>query len=261
MERTKSGEFNWVDLSAGDFEGQSAFYEALFGWIPTDMPLGEGAVYRMFKADGHTVAGMSKLSPEQAEAGWPSAWNTYLVVDDLDATVAKAAELGATVVMPPADVPGDSGRIAGIKDPTGAYIFFWKPRLPEESTEYMLPGTLAWSELSTRDPEKAIDFYTKLVGWEVQPMPDGAMAYWTVSIAGQGEGGIMPMPEMVPAEVPAYWLPYFATDDLEATVAKAKELGGRVLVEPTVVPEMVTFAVLTDPVGAAFAVMRPFPRA
>jgi len=64
VERNKNGEFNWVDLSARDFEGQSRFYETLFGWKPTDMPLGEGMVYRMFKADGHTVAGMAQLSAE-----------------------------------------------------------------------------------------------------------------------------------------------------------------------------------------------------
>jgi uncharacterized protein len=261
VERTKNGEFNWVDLSAGDFEGQSAFYEALFGWVPTDMPLGEGAVYRMFKAEGHTVAGMSKLSPEQAKMGWPSAWNIYVTVDDMDATVAKASELGATVVMPPADVPGDSGRIAGIKDPTGAYVFFWKPRQPDESMEYMIPGTLAWSELNTRDPEGAIEFYTKLLGWDVQPLPAGAMPYWTINVDGQGEGGIMPVPDMVPAEVPGYWLPYFATADLDATVVKAQGLGARLLAGPTVVPDMVAYAVLADPIGATFAVMKPVPPA
>jgi len=261
VERTKNGEFNWVDLSAGDFEGQSAFYEGLFGWEPIDMPLGDGAVYRMFKVDGQTVAGMSQISPEEAKTGWPSAWNIYLVADDLDATVTKAGELGATVVMPPADVPGDSGRIAGIKDPTGAYVFFWKPQKPDESMEYMLPGTLSWSELSTRDPKGAIDFYSKLLGWDVQAMPSGSMPYWVVNVDGNGEGGIMEMPDMVPAEVPAYWLPYFGSSDLEASVTKAKELGGRVLVEPTEVSEMVSFAVLTDPVGATFAIMKPLPTA
>ena len=94
MERSKSGEFNWIDLSARNFEGQSAFYEGLFGWTHTDMPFGEGMVYRMFAADGHTVAGMSQLAPDMIANGQPSAWNTYLATDDVDATTARAVELG-----------------------------------------------------------------------------------------------------------------------------------------------------------------------
>ncbi len=266
MERAKNGDFNWVDLSAKDFEGQSAFYEALLGWTHEDMPMGAGMVYRMFKADGHTAAGAAQLSAEQMSQGRRSAWNTYLAVDDIDATVAKVVELGGTVVMPPADVPGEAGRIAGriagVQDPTGAYIFFWKPTRADETTEYMLPGTLSWSDLSTRDPQKAVDFYTKLVGWDIQPMtPAGPMPYWIVNVDGQGEGGIMPMPEMVPAEVPAYWLPYFGSADIAASVAKAKELGATVLAEPMEIPDMVAFAVLADPAGAAFALMQPLREA
>jgi uncharacterized protein len=257
MERTKNGEFNWVDLSARDFEGQSAFYVALFGWTYIDMPLMEGAVYRMFKADGHTVAGVGQLPADQSAQGRPSTWNTYLAAVDVDAVVAKAAELGATVVMAPASVPGDAGRIAAIQDPTGAFVFFWKPRGYDDTMEYMLPGTLAWNDLSTRDPQKAIDFYSRLLGWDIQPMDAGPMPYWVVNIGGQGEGGIMPMPEMVPAEVPAYWLPYFAVLDLSASVAKATSLGATVLSGPVEVPEMVAFAVLADPAGATFALMKP----
>ena len=256
MERTKKGEFNWVDLAAHDFEKQSAFYEALFGWSHVDVPFGEGMMYRMFKADGHTVGGMSQLSPDMIAKGQPSTWNTYLATDDVDKTVAKAAELGGTVAMPPADVPG-SGRIAGIQDPTGAYVFFWKPLRPDESMEYMLPGTLSWNDLATRDPQKAIDFYTKLLGWDMQKMEAGPMPYWVVNVDGQGEGGIMPMPPMVPAEVPSYWLVYFGTEDLAASVAKAVKLGGSVLSEPMEVPDMVAFAVLADPAGATFALMKP----
>ena len=258
MERTKNGEFNWVDLSAKDFEGQSAFYKALLGWTHEDMPMGEGMIYRMFKADGHTVGGAAQLSPEQMSQGRRTAWNVYLAVDDIDATVAKVAGLGGTVVMPPADVPGDAGRIAGVQDPTGAYIFFWKPKRSDESMEYMLPGTLSWCDLSTRDPQKAIDFYSKLVGWDIQAMaPAGPMPYWIVNVGGQGGGGIMPMPEMVPADMPAYWLPYFGSASITASVAKAKELGATVLADTMEIPDMVAYAVLADPAGAAFALMQP----
>lgn len=256
MERAIKGEFNWVDLPAHDFEKQSAFYEALLGWSHTDMPFGEGMVYRMFKSDGHNVGGVSQLSADMIAHGQPSAWNTYVATDDVDATVAMATELGGTVAMPPMDVPG-SGRLAAIQDPTGAYISFWKPMSSDETIEYLQPGMLSWNELGTRDPQKAIDFYTKLLGWDVRPLEAGTTPYWVVNVDGKGEGGIMPMPDTVPAEVPAYWLVYFGTDDLAASVAKAVQLGGSVVSGPMEVPDMVAFAVLADPAGATFALMRP----
>ena len=256
MERTKTGEFNWIDLSARDFDGQSAFYEGLFGWSHSDVPFGEGMVYRMFAADGHTVGGMSQLAPDMIANGQPSTWNTYVATDDVDATAAKAAELGGTVVVPPMDVGESSGRMAAIQDPTGAYVFLWKPTRPDETIEYMLPGTLSWNDLTTRDPEKAASFYTELLGWGVQPLDAGPMPYWQVTIDGQGEAGIMPMPEMLPAEVPAFWMPYFGTTDIATSFAKATALGATVLREPTEVTGMLWFAVLADPAGATFALLQ-----
>lgn len=199
MERSKLGEFNWVDLSSRDFDGQSAFYEGLFGWSHTDVvpsaaelaargiPSAEGMTYRMFNSDGHTVGGMSQLSADMIAQGQPSAWNTYVATDDVDATAAKAADLGGTVDMPPMDVTG-FGRMAGIQDPTGAYIFLWKPLRSDETIEYLQPGMFSWADLTTRDPEKAVAFYTNLLGWDVQPMDAGSTPYWQVSVDGQGEG-------------------------------------------------------------------------
>ena len=256
MERTKTGEFNWVDLSASDVEGQTRFYESLLGWTHTDMPYGQGMTYRMVMSDGHNVAGIAPLPPEQMKMGRQSGWNTYVHADDVDAIVAKAAGLGAEVIMPPADVP-DTGRIAAIKDPTGAVISFWKPLRPDATIEYGPAGTLGWNELDTRDPQKAIDFYTKLLGWKIESTPTPTFQYWQVDVDGTGEAGIMPMPEMVPAEVPSYWLVYFTVNDAKASTAKAAELGGKVMMEPTEVPGMLWFSVIADPQGAAFALMQP----
>jgi len=238
-------------------EAQSAFYVALFGWVGYDVPFGEGQIYRMFYKDDHRVAGMSQLAPDLIAAGAPSAWNTYLATDDVDATVAKAVELGAAVAMPPMEVTG-SGRMAAIQDPTGAFVFFWKPEAAEESIVYSQPGTLAWNDLNTREPDAARAFYSALVGWEFaqREEADGAAPYWGIRAGGQAEGGMMPMPDMVPAAVPSFWMPYFGSTDVAADVAKAVDLGADVLAPPTEVMGTVSFAVLTDPMGATFALMQ-----
>jgi len=256
MQRTKTGEFNWVDLSAKDFDKQSAFYEALFGWTFEDMPFGEGQTYRMFSKDGYTVAGMSQLTPELLGARVPTAWNTYVATDDVDAIVAKAVDLGATVAMPPMDVE-DSGRMAAIQDPTGAPIFFWKPISYDESMTYFEPGTLAWNDLNTRDPEKAADFYKALFGWTVEPMADWLMPYWQISVDCQGQGGMMAMPQTAPSHVPGFWMPYFGSADIEDDMLKAARIGATTWVKPTTVGGNLTFAVLSDPSGATFALVQP----
>jgi uncharacterized protein len=86
----------------------------------------------------------------------------------------------------------------------------------------------------------------------------GAMQYTEWKLGDNAVAGMMPMPDMVPAEVPAHWLVYFATDDTEATVAKASALGATVLVPPTDIPPG-RFSVLDDPDGAAFAVIKLAP--
>jgi predicted enzyme related to lactoylglutathione lyase len=255
MERTHQGEFNWTDLSAMDLDAQTAFYESVFGWTHTDVPFGEGRIYRMFAKDGHTVAGASQMNPELASMGMPSTWNTYIAADDIDGIANRAVVLGGEVFMPAADVPG-FGRMVGIKDPTGASVFFWKPLAPDATEIYGVPGALAWSDLETRDPVKAADFFGKLLGWDIQSLQGGQTPYWQITVAGQGEGGIMGMPEMIPAEAPAFWLDYFGTDDINATVTRARGLGAMVTVEPTPAGDMALFAVLNDPTGATFAVMQ-----
>lgn len=255
MERMKQGELTWTDLAAKDLDAQTRFYEGLFGWSHTDVPV-DGGTYRMFSLGGHTVGGASAMQPAMEAAGMPSMWNTYLAVDDVDAEVAKAIELGGTVVVPAMDVM-NRGRFAGIQDPTGGMVYLWKTTAPDESEAYGKPGMLSWADLETRDPEKAADFYSRLLGWQVQEMNQGPEPYWQFNVDGQGEGGIMPMPEMVPADVPAYWLDYFGTEDINESVDKAKSLGATVTVEPMNVGGMVSFAVLADPAGAQFALMQP----
>ena len=66
----------------------------------------------------------------------------------------------------------------------------------------------------------------------------------------------MPMPPMIPAEVPAHWLAYFAVADIGASTAKAKELGAMAMVEAMEAGDVGRFSVLGDPQGAVFAIIQ-----
>jgi uncharacterized protein len=66
---------------------------------------------------------------------------------------------------------------------------------------------------------------------------------------------MLPMPPMVPAEVPQFWLVYFAVEDLDASLAKVQELGGMVTM-PGMTVDAGRFAVIMDPQGAALAIIQ-----
>ncbi len=116
------GIFSWQELVTQDPAASKAFYTGLLGWSTEDMDMPNGT-YTMFKTGERYVGGLMKPPAEKGDV--PTMWIGYITVEDLDATVAKAQELGASVCMPPTEVPG-KGRFAGLSDPQGAPIAFWE---------------------------------------------------------------------------------------------------------------------------------------
>jgi predicted enzyme related to lactoylglutathione lyase len=117
------GIFSWRELITQDTAGSAKFYTDLLGWTTDTMDMGGGNTYTMFMNGERPVAGMVQPPAEKGDV--PTAWVNYITVEDIDATVAKAQELGAHLCMPPMDIPG-RGRFAGVADPQGAMIAFWE---------------------------------------------------------------------------------------------------------------------------------------
>jgi predicted enzyme related to lactoylglutathione lyase len=117
--------FCWHEVYAPDLEAAVDFYTKALDFGTQEMDMGPIGTYRMLTRNGQTVAGMlGTNSPEMAHV--PPHWAVYLAVDDVDARLAKCTELGATVVVPPMDIP-TVGRMALIQDPQGAHIWLFKP--------------------------------------------------------------------------------------------------------------------------------------
>lgn len=242
----------WVDHATKDLEASNSFYQALFGWQPDDQGEEMGH-YILMRKGGKTVAGNMKVMAEDQ----PSAWVSYVSVDDADATVERAKKAGATVFVEPADV-ADIGRMAVLADPTGAAIGIWQPKTFKGAELANETGAFAWNELNTRDVLAAKAFYTEAFGWASNDLDIGGATYTEWKLADKSVAGMMTMPDQVPAEVPAHWLVYFAVDDTDASFAKASQLGATTFVPPTDIPPG-RFAVLSDPDGAAFAVIKMNP--
>ncbi len=236
----------WVDLSTSDPAAARAFYAAVFGWDVVVSPDPQHGGYAMARVDGHDVAGIGPAQP-----GAPTFWALYVGTDDAAALGRKVEAAGGTVVAPAFDV-GDVGRMAVFQDPSGAFISAWQPNtMPGFHSGG--PGTYQWAELNARGLGRAADFYRTVFGWATVTRENpGGPAYTEFQLGGVGVAGGMEMSSMVPAEVPSYWMVYFAVADVDATYARVLANGGREMVSPTPFPGG-RFAIVSDPQGALFA--------
>src|SRR5262249_44542647 len=150
-----------------------------------------------------------------------------------DASARQITELGGELLMPPTEVPG-MVRFAMAKDPQGAVFGVLKglgPNAADPPPEGPpRPGAFCWDELYTTDTDAAGKFYTTLFGWTGKVGND-AMKYWHWMNAGKDIGGMMSLKDLH-LEAPPHWLSYVAVADVDASTAKAKGLGGNVVMPP-----------------------------
>jgi hypothetical protein len=248
------GAFCWIDLGTSDSAAARNFYGALLGWEFRENPMPEGGAYTMIRRGGRDVGGLYELSDEMKAQGIPPNWLSYVAVESADATANRAESAGAEVLMGPMDVM-DIGRMAVIQDPTGAVFAVWEAKGHPGSGVVGEPGSVCWHELMTRDAPAAKRFYRDVFGYEMEDRQMGPTAYTMLRMGERREGGLMQItPEMGP--VPSHWLVYVAVDDCEATLEKAKSLGGNAITDAMDVPGVGRFAILQDPQGAVFAAIR-----
>ncbi|MGH9968740.1 MAG: VOC family protein [Pyrinomonadaceae bacterium] len=248
------GTFCWVELGTTDGQAAKKFYTELFGWTFNDSPVGPDMVYTMLKQDGKDVGALYKMPGEMTSQGIPPYWLSYVSVTSADESSEKAKSLGGTLMKEPFDV-FDVGRMSVVQDPTGAVFALWQPLKHKGAGIVNVPNSFCWNELATKDSAKAGDFYAGLFGWTKNAQDMGPMTY-TMFVNGERPAGGMyePPPEM--GDVPPNWLVYFAVDDCDAKAQKATELGGKVCAPPSDIPGIGRFAVITDPQGAAFAIIK-----
>ena len=117
-------------------------------------------------------------------------------------------------------------------------------------------GKFLWHELMTSDTASAGDFYGKVVGWKVKAWEqDPSYKMWMTG--KRSMGGLMPQRVEPGQKSPQQWFTYIGTPDVDATVRRAVELGGRVMRPAWDIPNVGRIAFLQDPQGAVFAVIRP----
>jgi len=241
----------WLDLSSSDPAGSRDYYSKLFGWKIEVNPDPQYGGYAVAQLNGKDVAGVGpQMAPEA-----PTAWTIYVGTKDADETAKKVTAAGGKVVAPTMEV-GQQGRMAVFQDTAGAYFGVWEPDAMKGAEVMQAPNSFAWAELSARGIDKATPFYQKVFGWsdKKSDMPDGP-PYHEFQVNGESISGGMEMNEMVPAEVPSYWMPYFGAEDVDKAHEKAVAAGGKEMLPPQDFPGG-RFSILQDPQGAAFGLMK-----
>src|SRR3954454_16300328 len=161
----------WVDTTQPDPDKAAAFYGGLFGWeLENGMPPDAPRKYLMARLPGGTVGAIS--SP-MGDAPPAATWNTYVWVEDADATAAKVRDAGGTVLSEPFDVM-EAGRMGVFADPEGAVFCIWQPKEHRGATLVNEHGSVNFNVLNTGDLEGAKAFYGAVFGWEAIGVGDAS---------------------------------------------------------------------------------------
>jgi uncharacterized protein len=251
----------WIDTEQSDVEAATRFYGALFEWafqdmMPPDAP-GRYVIAKLHDRDVGAIAG-----PVDGDAQW----NTYVAVDDADATTERLVALGATVRSPPAD-GGEGGRGAVLTDPEGVEFRIWQPRRRLGAQVVNEPGTWNFSDLHTSGAAAATTFYESAFGWSVENLGfatlirrpgygDHLEATVDPEIRSRQEGVTAPpgfedavawLAPVGPGERP-HWHVSFAVADRDQAAADAQRLGARILTQDET--QWTRTALVRDPQGA-----------
>jgi predicted enzyme related to lactoylglutathione lyase len=241
-EDARTGRIVWHELQTADVDGARRFYGELLGW-QIDVWKPEEADYPMIHVDGAAHGGFQRTHPD---GGIPPHWVPYVRVDDADAVAAKARELGGSVRVEPLSVR-DVGRLTFVVDGEGAEIAALTPGPERPRPE----GVFGWDELLVEDVDTAKRVYTELFGWSTAEAMEG----YTLFQAGEEQvAGLAARPNLMPA--PA-WLTYLATDEIDGTLSRARELGATVVFPIRQTENVGRYAAIEDPGGAIVGLLEP----
>ena len=244
---TTIGKFVWHEQVSGNPQEAQGFYTQLLGWGTETFKPGE-LDYDMIAAGGQMHGGFSRA----AEGAPPPHWLGHVRVEDIDETIEKAKQAGGRIAFGPIAMP-EVGRMAIVVDPQGAPLGVYQPET--ESPDGA--GVFVWDEVLTSDVDAAQRFYEAVFGWTTNEMGPEYGGYRIFNAGDTGIAGLMSLqPEW---GLSPHWQPYVAVEDHDAVVAKATELGGNVAMEPMDVPKVGRIAVLLDPQGAKFGIIKPNP--
>lgn len=247
--RYEPGAFCRVGLATSDPTAAKAFYASLFGWQSEDLPAGELGMVTTLRRDRSEVAILYRQTREARAARAAPHWTPFVSVEDVDASVLRAHELGGVILRAPLDL-AKAGRVAAVRDPLGGVLSLWEANAHAGAELIDDLGALCWHELVTPDVERAKSFYGALLGWVCEADASGLT---TIINAGNRIGTMREQAERQGASERS-WISYFGVESAPEAADKAERNGGQSVTDRADGPIGRT-ALLADPQGATFAVL------
>ena len=235
----------WVDVMVETTEQREKvmnFYSALYGWT-WEVGAEEMGYYSIANDGTGPVMGLGQ------GPGGQGAMVTYFATSDIDASAAKATELGGTVFMGPMVVPG-AGSMALVTDPTGAVHGLWQAGDFPGFGDVYEPGTPGWFDHSSSDPDTAVAYYQALLAQSVlEPSPG-------MKVLSAGEQWFASISPNENAERPAaQWNAIYIVEKLADMRDKVRSLGATVVLEEMPVPGSAISTFMEPVMNTAVTVM------
>jgi predicted enzyme related to lactoylglutathione lyase len=242
------GKFVWADLVTDDVPVARKFYGQLFGWTFRDV---DG--YAIAANEERPLCGMFQR-PRPVDPNAKPRWFGYISVPNVARARQAVVAQGGKVLAAPRKLP-DRGEQAVFADPEGAVFGAIKSSSGDPQDFLPDPGDCIWIELLTRDAKSAGDFYRQVAGYDVlQSTASNHVSDYILTAEGYARAGVRSIPAGA-SELKPHWLLFVRVKDVGEAVAKTKELGGKVLLEPKGDLFDGKLAVIADPTGAALGIL------
>jgi uncharacterized protein len=243
------GKFVWADLVTDDLPAATKFYAELFGWRFHDY-----GGYVIAVHDDRPVGGLFQRPRPEGQSDARPRWMGYISVSSVARAQRAVTTAGGRVLAAPKKFP-KRGEQALFADPEGALFGVVKSSSGDPPDFMAEPGEWIWIQLLSRDGRKAAEFYRSVAGYDIiENVETNRLSDYVLTSEGFARATVRTMPKDRDKVRPA-WLPFVRVQSVGESVTKAKELGGKVLVEPK--PEFFNgkVAVVADPTGAAIGVL------
>ncbi len=243
-----NNKFCWHGVISTDVDAANAFYPEVLGWKSKVQPMGDTDA-TFFEINGKI--GLHLREPPME--GVPSHWDNYLRVTDVDATAKLAVKNGGKQLVPGTDIA--PGRFSVVAAPSGATftLFHEADEATSENAEAGVGG-IHWTELHSTDLDADLSWLKKTFALKTEEMdmPDGP--YFILKDGETQVGGAM---KAMNPETPSMWLTWVHVDDVDATLKRVTNHGGKAHSELMDVPNIGRMAVVADPTGGVFGIITP----
>ena len=240
------GKFIWADLFTSEPTIAATFYCSLLGWTAAPVEQNEKS-YIVLSSGNHPVAGIVLRAP--TAKGRAGVWVGYISVVDASLTLARVGPAGGKERAPTRHFP-NRGTQAIFSDNEGSVVGILQSTSGDPIDDEPDPGEWNWFQLFSKKPAISAEFYRRVVSYEVNTdarIKKEKGEHLTLSKSDSARAGIAPLPDS-PDSRPG-WLGFLRVADIEATVAKAVALGGKILVAPRPAALGSRSAVISDPTG------------